>query len=96
MEAETYLRFALALVAVLALIAIVAVAGRRLGLMASPLFGKPGSRLKLVEVMSVDTRRRLVLVRRDNIEHLLLLGAAGETVVETNINPPVPANEATP
>jgi hypothetical protein len=27
---------------------------------------------------------------------LLVLGAAGETVVETNINPPVPANEVRP
>ena len=88
MEAETYLRFALALVAVLALIAILAVAGRRLGLMATPLFGKPGGRLKMVEVMAIDNRRRLVLVRRDGVEHLLLLGATGETVVETNIAPP--------
>jgi flagellar protein FliO/FliZ len=94
MEAETYLRFALALVAVLALIAILAVVGRRLGLMATPLFGKPGGRMKVVEAMAIDNRRRLVLVRRDGVEHLLLLGAAGETVVETNIAPPPapPAN----
>ncbi len=88
MEAETYFRFVLALVAVLALIAILAVVGRRLGLMATPLFGKPGGRLKIMEVMAIDTRRRLVLVRRDGEEHLLLLGANGETVVETKIAPP--------
>ena len=88
MEAETYLRFALALVAVLALIAILAVAGRQLGFMATPLFGKPGGRLKLVEIMAIDNRRRLALVRRDGVEHLLILGADGETVVETNITPP--------
>jgi flagellar protein FliO/FliZ len=56
--------------------------------MATPLFGKPGGRLKVVEVTAIDTRRRLVLVRRDGVEHLLLLGANGETVVETKIVPP--------
>ena len=35
--------------------------------------------------MPIDNRRRLVLVRRDDREHLLLLGPQGETVVETNI-----------
>ena len=36
----------------------------------------------------LDTRRRLVLVRRDDVEHLILLGAASETVIERNIKSP--------
>lgn len=87
MDAESYLRFALALVFVLALIGLLAWLARRLGL------GIPGHgirqqknrRLGLVEVMALDPRRRLVLVRRDGVEHLLVLGPTGETVVETGI-----------
>ncbi len=44
-------------------------------------------RLKIVEFLPVDHKRRLVLVRRDDREHLLLLGHDGETVVETGILP---------
>lgn len=42
-------------------------------------------RLKIVEHLPLDHRRRLVLVRRDDREHLLVLGASGETVVEAGI-----------
>ena len=40
-------------------------------------------RLGVVETLPLDARRRLVLVRRDGVEHLILLGAAGEAVIET-------------
>lgn len=42
-------------------------------------------RLQIVEMMPLDARRRLVLCKRDNQEHLILLGLNGETVVEKNI-----------
>ncbi len=42
-------------------------------------------RLKVVESIAVDHRRRLVLVRRDDREHLVLLGPDHASVVETNI-----------
>ncbi len=42
-------------------------------------------RLAIVDVMPVDRRRRLVLVRRDNVEHLLLIGGPGDVVVEGTI-----------
>ncbi len=48
-----------------------------------------GRRLGIVEVTAVDPRRRLVLVRRDNTEHLILLGHQEATVVERGI--PAPA-----
>lgn len=40
-------------------------------------------RLAVVESLALDPRRRLVLVRADGREHLLLLGATEETVVES-------------
>jgi len=42
-------------------------------------------RLAVIDAAAVDGRRRLVLVRRDNIEHLLMIGGPTDIVVETNI-----------
>ena len=86
MNLETYLQFALALAFVLALIGLLAWAVRRFGLFAQVMPLKSGKkRLAVVEVAPVDAKRRLVLVRRDGTEHLILLGASSETVVETGI-----------
>jgi flagellar protein FliO/FliZ len=92
-DSIAFLKFALALVLVLGLIALCAWALRRFGpgSMARPAAGR---RLAIVESLPLDARHRLVLVRRDDREHLLLLGAA-ETVVESGI-PPLPALPALP
>ena len=45
-------------------------------------------RLKVVEYLSIDPRRKLILVRRDNVEHLLVVGTDSQTVIETNIPAP--------
>src|SRR5579864_87810 len=42
-------------------------------------------RLAVLEVAAVDHLRRLVLVRRDNTEHLLMIGGPTDVVVEPNI-----------
>jgi flagellar protein FliO/FliZ len=42
-------------------------------------------RLALVETLALDNRRRLVLVRRDGREHLLLVGGGADLVVEGRI-----------
>jgi flagellar protein FliO/FliZ len=42
-------------------------------------------RLAVIEVAGVDPRRRLVLIRRDNVEHLLMIGGPTDVVVEPNI-----------
>lgn len=46
---------------------------------------KSEKRLKVVEALPIDHKHRLVLVRRDNREHLLVLGPDSETVIETGI-----------
>ncbi len=55
-------------------------------------------RLGVVEVAAVDTRRRLVLVRRDDVEHLVLLGLNNDLVIESGIRtvPDDPATEGRP
>jgi hypothetical protein len=45
-------------------------------------------RLQVLDAAAVDARRRLVLVRRDNIEHLILIGGPSDIVVESGIGEP--------
>lgn len=56
------------------------------------LFGaRPERRLSVVEHASVDGRRRLVLVRRDDVEHLIMTGGPVDVVIETGIGATLPA-----
>ena len=91
MDMDAYFRFVLALIFVLVLIGAAAWLVRRFGLAgARPLVrgSRSRRRLALVEVLPVDAKRRLVLVRRDRVEHLVLLGPTSDLVVETAIGPP--------
>src|SRR5215467_10881866 len=53
-------------------------------------------RLAVIDAAAVDNRRRLVLVRRDNIEHLLMIGGPTDIVVEQNIVRAQPTREQVP
>jgi flagellar protein FliO/FliZ len=50
-------------------------------------------RLKVVESLALDAKRRCVIVRCDEREHLLLLGEKIDSVVETNL-PPAKSNSS--
>jgi hypothetical protein len=41
--------------------------------------------LAVLDQAVVDKRRRLVLIRRDNVEHLILIGGATDVVIEPQI-----------
>lgn len=43
------------------------------------------ARLAVMDAAAVDSHRRLVLVRRDDVEHLILIGGPTDVVVEQNI-----------
>lgn len=64
------------------------VRGRGLGLGVGSRGRQP--RLAVLDYADVDQRRKLVLIRRDNVEHLLLLGGPTDVVVETAIVRGVP------
>ena len=53
--------------------------------------GKRGQRLGISEYHELDKMRRLVLVRRDNVEHLILIGGPQDVVIERNIETAGPA-----
>ncbi len=42
-------------------------------------------RIGIVDIYDLDKQRQLVLLRRDNVEHLLLIGGLNDVVIETNI-----------
>jgi len=42
-------------------------------------------RLAVIDAATVDGRRRLVLIRRDNVEHLLMIGGPTDIVIEQNM-----------
>ena len=57
-------------------------------------------RLGLVDAFSLDGQRQLVLVRRDNVEHLVMIGGPNDVLVESQINRAVAtareSNQASP
>lgn len=80
MDLLDWARMLFALLATLALIGAVAYGARRLGMLQPQARGAE-RRLKISESLMIDPRRRLVLVRLDGREHLLLLGPGGDIVV---------------
>lgn len=45
-------------------------------------------RLAVVETMMMGPRHKLYLLRRDGVEHLIVVGPDGTSVVENGITPP--------
>lgn len=87
MDSAQFVKLAAALAFVLALMLVLALIMRRIN-HGGPVMPLTRRRLKLVETLPLDPRRRLAIVRCDDREHLLILGMNGETVVETNLKAP--------
>ena len=84
MEFLDLLRYFGALLLVLAMVGGAGLLARR--------FGVPGvtkaanvKRLAVVETLMVGPRQRLIILRRDNVEHLVLSGPEGASVIESGI-----------
>ncbi len=92
-EMPLAVRFFLAFLIVLGLIGAAAWAVRRFGSarLGGAVRGRQ-PRLGVIEYATVDARRRLLLVRRDNIEHLVMIGGPTDVVVEANIVRAAPAS----
>lgn len=88
MDIAEYAKFIAALAFVIALIGGLGWIVKRSGVLPTALMKRKSGetpRLKVKEVLLLDAKRRLVLVQRDDVEHLLLLGTDGESVVERGI-----------
>jgi len=86
-ETPLAVRFFIAFIVVFALIGAAAWLVRRFG--ASRLGGAAARgrqpRLAVIEAGTVDGRRKLVIVRRDNVEHLIMIGGPTDILIEANI-----------
>ncbi len=80
---DTLIYYALALVILLALIYAAIVIYRNMQRTGAG--GRKGRRIGVVEHFSIDKERRLVLVRRDDVEHLILTGGENDLVIEQGI-----------
>jgi flagellar protein FliO/FliZ len=83
-------RYLGALLLVLGLLGAAALGTRRFGL-PGIVKGAATRRLALVETLMVGPRHKLFLLRRDGVEHLVLMGPQGASVVETGISAPLAA-----
>lgn len=86
---ETLIYWAICLLFVIALILGLALIVKKFALpqnARSPLFGKSKkARLQVIETLAIDHKSRLVLLRRDDVEHLIIVGPTHETLIESGI-----------
>ena len=83
-------RYFSALILVLSLLGFAALAARKYGLPGITK-GTAQKRLSVVETLMVGPRHKLFLFKRDGVEHLVLMGPQGASVIETGIAAPVAA-----
>lgn len=89
MEAAALIRFLAGFVLVMGMLAGFGWLLRRYGHrisglgLAGPRTSAP--RLAIIEALPLDPRRRLLLIRRDDTEHLVLIGPDQQAVIETGI-----------
>ena len=81
-----------ALVFVLALILFLAHLVKRTGLTGAPQGN--GKRLSVVERQTLDSRHQLYLIRRDDTEHLILVGNQTDLLIEGHIPPKTASDQA--
>ena len=97
-------RFIFAFVFVIGLIGLSAFALKRYGATSSGKFllgrtglqlGKQEGRVQVLETRYLDARRKLIIIRRDEVEHLLLLADNRELVIESwDVNEDSISNDA--
>lgn len=96
MEVFDVLKMFAALLATLALIAAAAWAARKFGMLEMQR-GPAERRIKIMESVMLDPRRRLVVVRFEAKEHLLLLSPGGDqAIASTDAKPIAAAAEVQP
>ena len=88
----------LAVLAALAAVAAVFAKAYLSGESPSAVFFKPRiePRLSVVEFANIDGKRKLILIRRDDVEHLIMTGGPVDIAVENGIGEAEPGRRAEP
>ena len=76
-------RFIISLLFVLGLILLIAWGIRKSGLEHKLQKMRKTERLAIVEAIHIDQKNKLVIVKRDDKEHLIMLGATGNLLIES-------------
>ena len=90
MDVIDFGRYFAALLLVGALIGLAWLAARRYGL-AGIVQGTATKRLSVVESLMIGPKHKLVIVKRDDREHLILLAPDGNTLIESSTREPANA-----
>jgi flagellar protein FliO/FliZ len=88
MDLVDFARYFGALALVLALVGFAALGAKRYGI-PGVTKGTDMRRLSVVETLMVGAKHKLFLFKRDGVEHLVLIGPQGTSVIESGIAAPV-------
>lgn len=88
------IKFLAALVFVLALMGGLSLILKKLGLGNPALAARNHKRIKLIEVLPIDVRRKAVILECDGEQHFVILSPAGDTVVQNNLSKRVVSHES--
>ena len=84
LDTASYLKFFFALLFVLGLIGGLALLAKRFGIgNKGPLFNRKNSTLSIIETLQLDSKRRIITVRQESIEYLILLGINTDILLNT-------------
>ncbi|MGH1375733.1 MAG: FliO/MopB family protein [Alphaproteobacteria bacterium] len=87
-ELPQFMRLLIALAIVLALMGGLSFFLKKLGLSTQThVKGGDSKRLKVLETLPLDARRRLAIIQCDDKEHLIILGANSELVIDKDLHP---------
>jgi hypothetical protein len=89
---QPYMNLIYTAVGIVVLLILLAIAFRLFG---RTVRGRKGSRLGISEYYEIDKSRRLVLVRRDDMEHLVLIGGNQDVLIESDIGSPLMSSAPT-
>ena len=93
MDYTDYLKFFFALILVLSLMGGLALVLKRLGYGQGRTVSGQAKRLKIIETLPISPKHKAVLIQRDDTQHLILLGANNDSIIETNIKVPKEAED---
>ena len=85
MELDVIFRFVFALLFTLSLIGMLYWGIRRFGLIRFPNYGSLEKRLVIIEILKIDAKNKVVLLKRDSREHLILLGQESSLLIDSSI-----------
>jgi len=84
LDTISYLKFFFALLFVLGLIGGLALLAKRFGIgNKGPLFNRKHNTLSIIETLQLDSKRRIITVRRNSTEYLILLGTGADILLDT-------------